>query len=134
MAKNWFALLQAFRDSNDIPKLGDSIVTVNGRFKDINGEYVEVDSDYHKVCMELAGDFKKYEVEVRVDSDNHVTAAIKIKDLGYFSFPITGKDEHFNERVKITPCLSEFRKDEKLVSELKQVYDWVNRICLERDK
>lgn len=52
-------------------------------------------------------------------------------NVGNFDFPITGQDELFTERVNMMPWLKEFRKDEKSVSQLKRIYDWINMICLE---
>ena len=128
---NWIELLNAFRNTIAIPILRDSIVTVNGQYKDKDGFPVEMSSDSHTICLELADDFSKYSVRVKVDRVNNITATVIIENVGNFLFPVTGKDENFLGRVNITPCLSKFRQDEKSLSELKQIYEWINRVCSE---
>lgn len=81
--------------------------------------------------MVLTDDLEGYSVSVRVDNNNKITSSIEIKDVGNFDFPITGHDERFTERVNMTPWLEEFRKDDKSVSQLKRIFDWVNKICLD---
>lgn len=125
----WFELLKAFRNSREITVIEDSIITVNGNFKDREGYYVEMSSDSHTVCIELAGDYAKYSVNVKVTRDNKVTAKITIKGVGELLFPITKEGEDFTTRVNVTPCLSEFRQDENSLSELKHVFDWINKTC-----
>ena len=128
---NWIELLNAFRNTITIPILKDSIVTVNGQYKDKDGFPVELSSDSHTICLELADNFSKYSVRAEVDRDNNITATVIIENVGNFLFPVTGKDENFLGRMNITPCLSKFHQDEKSLSELKQIYDWINRVCSE---
>lgn len=125
----WVDLLNAFRTSTEILVQEDSIITVNGSYKDKDGYYIETSSDSHTICMKLAGEYAKYSVNVKVDRNNQVTSVITIKDVGEFHFPITEEGENFMNRVNITPGLSEFRQDKKLLCELEKVFDWINKIC-----
>lgn len=134
MAVNWERLVSAFRDTTDIPVKRDSFDNVNSFSKDKDGYYVESSGAPHAIYMVLADDLEGYSVSVRVDIDNKITSSIKIKDVGNFDFPITGQDEHFTERVNMTPWLEKFRKDEKSVSQLKRIFDWVNKVCLDNIK
>lgn len=126
----WIDLLNAFRNSKEIPVLEDSIITVNGRYKDKDGYLVEMSSDSHTICMELTGNLDNYIVSVKVDRNNDMTSLIQIKNVGDFFFPVTGK-ESFTNRLNGIPCLSKYRQDEKKRAELNLIFDWVNKVCLE---
>lgn len=131
MTVNWERLVNVFRGTTEIPIKRDSFNNMNSFCKDKDGYYVESSGAPYAIYMVLADDLEGYSVSVRVDIDNKITSSIKIKDVGNFDFPITGQDERFTERVNMTPWLEEFRKDEKSVSQLKRIFDWVNKVCLE---
>lgn len=93
-------------------------------YEDIEGQLRKVYDDYDAIVFDFKGKYNnKYKVTVRVWSDFHVTATIEIKDRGYFEYPITSEDEHFDEIVNVSgPQI--LKNDPMVKSEVKEIYDW----------
>ena len=101
-------------------------VEVNASYKEIDGREVRVDYDYDALIIEFADKYHgKYKPTVRIFKDSRVTATIEVYGYGSFSFPVTGDDEYFEDRLKITPKFAEFVQDLHLVRELKGIYEWI---------
>ncbi len=101
-------------------------VEVNASYKEIDGREVRVDYDYDALVIEFAEKYhEKYKPTVRIFKDSRVTATIEVYGYGSFSFPVTDKDEHFEQRLEITPRFAEFVQNQQLVDELRGIYDWI---------
>lgn len=99
-------------------------IEANPHYDEVNGQVVRLSVDFDAVVFDFTGRYKdKYKVTVRACSDSRVSATIEIKDNGYFEYPITSQDEHFEDRVKI--CGPQILRDNFTVkAEVKQIYDW----------
>lgn len=101
-------------------------VEVNASYKEVDGREVRVNYDYDALIIEFAGEYHgKYKPTVRIFKDSRINATIEVYGHGYFSFPVTDKNEHFEERHKNTPGFAEFIQDPQLVDELRVIYDWI---------
>lgn len=122
---NWIDLFNAFESSKEMPQKGYYVVTFNPVYREYNGNAIEVSSDSHTLCIELGDDFSgNYNVQIRIDCNARVTATIDILGVGKFDFPVTDNDEHFDKRVQLTPCLSNFDK----IDELHNIFDWIFKV------
>lgn len=101
-------------------------VEVNATYKEVDGKEIRVDFDYDALIIEFAGEFHgRYKPTVRIYKDSRVNATIEAYGYGYFSFLVTDPGEHFEQRLKITPGFAEYVLNQKLVDELRGIYEWI---------
>ena len=103
-----------------------SRVEVNALYKEVDGREIRVDFDYDALIIEFAGEYHgKYKPTVRIFKDSRVNATIEVCGYGCFSFPVIDQDEHFEQRLRITPGFAEFMQDPQLVNEFWGVCEWI---------
>lgn len=122
---NWQDLLKELKkqypDNFDIMR-----VEVNAVYKEVDGREVRLDCDYDAIIVDFTGKYhNKYKPTIRIWKDSRVNATIEVLGTGGFSFPVTGHDEHLNERISIIPGLASIFNDSNSMAELKEIYDWI---------
>lgn len=106
-------------------------VGVNGRYKDHDGNYIRVDYDYDLVKIEFLESFKdKYKPTIMLWNNGKVTVILHVVGYGDFCFPVTGKDEHYRERLSLYPWLQEYIDKGGNVEDLLHICDWIERACI----
>ena len=120
---NWYDLYDVLRRSS-LDHFDFNHIEANPHYDVVNGRSVRLFVDFDALVFDYTGKYKdKYKVAVRIWRDSHVTAIIEIKDSGYFEYPITSEDEHFEERIKVYgPQI--LKDDPKVKAEAKEIYDW----------
>lgn len=90
-------------------------------FKEKN---VALDEDFNSIIFNFTDKFKdKYKATIRVLRDKSVNVTVEIKGKGFFEYPVTNDDEHFDMRMDLYG--STIIKDNILAkTELKEIYDW----------
>lgn len=101
-------------------------VEVNAFYKLVDGKEERVDFDYDAFVIEFAGGLHgRYKPTIRVYKDSRVNATIEVYGYGYFNFPVTNKDDNFEQRLKITPGFAEFLQNKQLFDELRGIVEWI---------
>lgn len=122
---NWTDLLKELR-KNSPDYFEDSHVEVGAKYDIDAGLEVRVAFECDSIIIKFLGKYKnKYLTTVRVYMDGCVGATIWVDENREFSFPVTGQDEYFDERLALDSSLSDYMKNNDLRAELKGIYDWI---------
>lgn len=120
---NWIDLMKELgRTSPDT--FGTTHVEANPTYERIGGRDVRVSVDFDTIIFEFTGKYKdRIKVRVRVWSDSRVTASVELKNKGFFDYPVTKEDEHFEQRIQLCG-LPDVKANPIAIAELKELYDW----------
>ena len=103
-------------------------LAVNPRYRNNSlGETIEVSSDYDVLDYTFMGVLSGYEVKVRVE-EGRVTASVCYQN-NVISFPVTGKDEHFIERLSLQGGHDNIQDSAGFYESLEVIYGWLAGAC-----
>lgn len=104
-------------------------LAVNPRYRNNSfGETVEVSSDYDVLDYTFLGVLSGYEVKVCVEEEGKVTASVCYRN-NEISFPVTGKDEHFKERLSLQGSPDDIQDYAGFSESLEVIYGWLGKAC-----
>lgn len=106
-------------------------VEANDVYKDINGKPLRVDYDCDILKIEFVKDSQgKYKPTIMLWSNGGVSVLIHVVGYGDFCFPVTGKNEHYEERLKSYFWFKKFVENGGDEVELLRICDWIEKACI----